>query len=53
MNGIGNLEYGDVEAGVTLDDSGKISEIAMYFTASMEYQGNEANVVYEIQYAFT
>ncbi len=53
MNGIGNLEYGDVEVGVTLDDSGKISEIAMYFTASMEYQGNEANVVYEIQYAFT
>lgn len=52
ISGIDDLEYGDVEVMVTLNDSGSINQIVMNFDASVKYQGYDADVTYKIQYAF-
>lgn len=53
MNGIKNLEYGDVNVNVTLNEKGGIDTITMIFDASMTYQGYDADVDYEIEYSFS
>ena len=52
INGLNNLEYGDVEVLVTLSDSGRVNQITMNFDASVEYQGYDANMTYNMQYTF-
>ena len=39
ISGINNLEYGDVDVAVTLDNSGTVDQIVMNFDASVTYQG--------------
>ncbi|CVI73955.1 Bacillolysin precursor [Eubacteriaceae bacterium CHKCI004] len=52
ISGINNLEYGDVDVAVTLDNSGTVDQIVMNFDASVTYQGYDADVTYKIQYTF-
>ena len=53
MSGVDNLEYGDVDVTVTISDEGKIDNIVMVFHASLEYQGYDAYVDYNIDYRFS
>lgn len=53
MSGVDDLEYGDVDVTVTFSDDGKIDNIAMVFHASLEYQGYDADVDYNIDYRFS
>lgn len=53
MSGVDNLEYGDVDVTVTISDDGKIDNIVMVFHASLEYQGYDADVDYNINYRFS
>lgn len=53
MSGVGNLKYGDVDVTVTISNEGKIDNIIMVFHASLEYQGYDADVDYNIDYRFS
>lgn len=53
ISGINDLQYGDIDVIVFLDENENIEEIDMSFSASMEYQGYDADVDYEIQYNFS
>lgn len=54
MSGIENLEYGDVDVEVLIDETtGTIDKMNMEFHASLTYQGYDADVDYYIEYAFT
>lgn len=53
MSGVDNLEYGDVNVTVTISNEGKIDNIVMVFHASLEYQGYNADVDYNIDYRFS
>lgn len=53
MSGIDNLEYGDVDVEVLIDETtGAIEKMNMEFHASLTYQGYDADVDYHIEYAF-
>lgn len=53
MSGIENLEYGDVDVEVLIDETtGAIKKMNMEFHASLTYQGYDADVDYHIEYAF-
>lgn len=53
MSGVDDLEYGDVDVTVTISNEGKIDNIVMIFHASLEYQGYDADVDYNIDYRFS
>lgn len=53
MSGVDNLEYGDVDVTVTISNESKIDNIVMAFHASLEYQGYDADVDYNIDYRFS
>lgn len=53
MSGVDNLEYGDVDVTVIISNEGKIDNIVMAFHASLEYQGYDADVDYNIDYRFS
>lgn len=53
MSGVDDLEYGDVDVIVTISNDGKIDNIIMAFHASLEYQGYDADVDYNIDYRFS
>lgn len=52
MSGVDNLKYEDVDVTVTISNEGKIDNIVMEFHASLEYQGYDADVDYNIDYRF-
>lgn len=53
MPGINDLSYGDVDVEVVINKStGVIDQIVMTFHASLEYQGYDAEVDYQIDYSF-
>lgn len=53
MSGIEDLNYGDVDLEVLIDEStGAVEKIIMEFHASLTYQGYNAEVDYQIDYAF-
>lgn len=53
MSGVDDLEYGDVDVTVIISADGKIDTITMVFHASLEYQGYDADVDYNIDYRFS
>lgn len=53
MSGVDNLEYGDVDVIVLLSDDNKIDNVIMVFHASLQYQGYDADVDYDIEYRFS
>ena len=54
ISGIENLQYGDCDVTVILDEeSNKIEGINMKFHASLTYQGYNADADYDINYSFT
>lgn len=54
MQGIDNLDYGDVDVEAIIDKAaGTIDKIVMTFHASLTYQGYDAEVDYHIDYAFS
>lgn len=53
MSGFEDLEYGDVDVKITIDEStGAIDAIIMTFHASLTYMGYDAEVDYSIDYRF-
>lgn len=53
ISGVDDLEYGDVDVTITISNDGKIDNIIMAFHASLEYQGYDADVDYNIDYRFS
>ena len=53
MSGIKNLDYDDVDVEVLIDkETGAVEKMIMAFHASLTYQGYDAEVDYQIDYAF-
>ena len=52
ISGVDDLQYRDIDVIVILGENENIEEIDMSFSASMKYQGYDADVNYEIQYNF-
>lgn len=53
MSGIDNLDYDDVDVEVLIDkETGAVEKMVMNFHASLTYQGYDAEVDYQIDYAF-
>lgn len=54
MSGIEDLDYDDVDVEVIIDkETGTIDKMVMTFHASLTYQGYDAEVDYQIDYAFS
>lgn len=53
MSGIENLDYDDVDVEILVDkETGAVEKMVMTFHASLTYQGYDAEVDYQIDYAF-
>lgn len=53
MSGIEDLDYNDVDVEVLIDkETGAVEKMIMAFHASLAYQGYDAEVDYQIDYAF-
>lgn len=53
MSGVDDIKYGDVDVAVTISDEGTIDAITMTFRASLQYQGYDADMDYDIAYRFS
>lgn len=52
MDGVDKLKCDDIEMIVRLSDDGKIDQVEMNFDASIKYMGYNAEVTYNLTYAF-